>query len=212
MGVMMASRARNLQQLQIPDYGHLPPATLEAIHEHNRRVDDLCAAWVAHDRKSAQAIQTAQLNVRVTWADVQTLKGQLFDSTATLLENEALLACDGALDMLLDRMLADSNRALDAAIQNAVKTEQSQLKQVLKLQGYSSEPPAELLPRLEAHARASNPYREAQAAIESIRQATSEIITKREAIQGDRVHRWEAIREAIRTELSGVLFATQIQS
>lgn len=142
----------------------------------------------------------------MAWAKVQELKAEIFDSTSDCLRQEAGISCNGDLDLLLDRIQAACNAAIDNAISNQIKVEAQQIKGLLKLNGLAPETAADLLPRYEGQARQTEPYRQAMALVEDRRAAGQQIAGLARSIKAARASRWDAIRKAIQQELVSAMF------
>jgi hypothetical protein len=203
---LAGDRSRDVGGLRVPVWGWLPPDIQAAVKAHNAKCDQLSQAWDQHDKKAAELYRSAMAGPTMAWAKVQELKAAIFDSTSDCLKQEAEVSCTGDLDLLLDRVQAACNAALEHAIANQVKVEAQQIKGLLKLNGLDQETAGELLPRYEGQARQTEPYRQATAQIEERRAAGQQLAQLARSIKAARASRWDAIRKAIHQELVSAMF------
>lgn len=198
---------RICEALKVTRYGFLPSALLAEIDRHNGRCDELSTQW---DKFYAFANETiCKLCPGIIFDAVREAENVLFNLFSERIGAEHKLFADQ--QRIVERAQQAISQALNDAIQHQTKVEQSQLKQVLKLNGLTLESvdPTQI-PRFEAQARQTAPYQLACQAIEERRAAASDIgqlVRKSEERQNERQTGFRhSVRQRIQSTLPPIDF------
>lgn len=198
-------RVRNIEALRLPCWPWLPAAIRERIESHNAYCDKAATGWAKHDETTGDAVGKALSGPLPTQAQLLEIKAKLHNSAVSCFKAELAIMAEDYLAPLLEAIQKGCQVALDESIEDSTKTEQAQIVQFLKANGFSN--PEQAGPRLsiiEGQARNSQPCRDAAAMIEETRQAGWAISTQGNQIREYRTKRLQAVRKLIASELQAV--------